>query len=78
MGLEWGAIRNTLGEHIENLKGTWWEQRILSNLVKIVNHTSLNLLHFGLANKNMDVCVALAYQQIIEWASLSPIPYMCP
>jgi hypothetical protein len=30
MGLKWGAIGNTLGEHIEdlgNLKGTWREQR---------------------------------------------------
>jgi hypothetical protein len=26
-GLKPGAIGNTLGEHIENLKGTCWEQR---------------------------------------------------
>jgi hypothetical protein len=26
-GLKWGAIGNTLGEHIGNLKGTCWEQR---------------------------------------------------
>jgi hypothetical protein len=25
MGLKPGAIRNTLGEHIENLMGTHWE-----------------------------------------------------
>jgi len=27
MGLKPGAIGNTLGEHIGNLKGTCWEQR---------------------------------------------------
>jgi len=27
MGLKQGAIWNTLGEHIGNLKGTCWEQR---------------------------------------------------
>ncbi len=27
MGLTWGAIGNTLGEHIGNLNGTCWEQR---------------------------------------------------
>jgi hypothetical protein len=38
MGLKRGAIGNTLGEHIGNLEGTYWEQRTNENKSRHFKH----------------------------------------
>jgi hypothetical protein len=55
MRLKRGAIGNTLGEPIGNLKGTWWEQRIF--LIKLL--PPLNQKHKRKKSRHFECMLSL-------------------
>jgi len=66
MGLKRGAIGNTLGEHIGNLEGTYWEQRTNENKSRHFKH----MLSFPIGC--MKFLLPKLFITILAWANNTP------